>query len=84
MKRNKNSEYSYAVNTIREVNGNEITCNVLKYRVCNKFGRHPILTSLSKWIETKISLTDAQMNKFNSLGDEDMRRAYLTKVLALS
>lgn len=84
MKRNKNSEYSYAVNTIRKINGNEITCNVLKYRVCNEFGQHPILTSLSKWIETKISLTDAQMKKFNTLSDEDMRRAYLTKVLALS
>lgn len=77
-------EYSYAVNTIREINGNDITCNVLKYRVCNGFGRHPILTSLSKWIETKISLSNAQMTRFNSLHDEDMRRAYLTKILSLS
>lgn len=77
-------EYSYAVNTIREIDGNNVICNVLKYRVCNKFGRHPILTSLSKWIETKISLTDAQMDRFNALTDEDMRRAYLTKVLSLS
>lgn len=84
MKRTKNKDYSYAVNTIREVNGNVITCNVLKYRVCNSFGRHPILTSLSKWIETKVSLTDAQKSRFDSLDDEDMRRAYLTKVLSLS
>lgn len=82
MKKDKN--YSYAVNTIREINGNTITCNVLKYRVCNTFGRHPILTSLSKWIETNLTLTDAQMSRFKSLTDEDERRAYLTKLLALS
>lgn len=79
-----NKNYSYAVNTIREINGNTITCNVLKYRVCNDFGRHPILTSLSKWIETNLTLTDAQMTRFNALDNEDMRRAYLTKLLALS
>lgn len=77
-------EYSYAVNTIRKIDGNNIICNVLKYRVCNKFGRHPILTSLSKWIETTISLTDAQKSRFDALDDEDMRRAYLTKLLSLS
>lgn len=77
-------EYSYAVNTIREIYGNTITCNVLKYRVCNDFGRHPILTSLSKWIEKKIILSDAQMARFNTIGDENTRRAYLTKILALS
>lgn len=77
-------EYSYAVNTIREINGNTITCNVLKYRVCNDFGRHPILTSLSKWIETNITLSEAQMARFNTISDENTRRAYLTKILALS
>lgn len=76
--------YSFAVNTIRKICGNKVTCNVLKYRVCNDFGRHPILTSLSKWIEKDITLTDAQMVRFKSLHDEDCRRAYLTKVLALS
>lgn len=77
-------EYSYAVNKIRRIDGNVIVCNLLKYRVCNAFGNHPILTSLSKWKEVKITLTDAQMTRFSSFSDEDMRRAYLTKLLALS
>lgn len=77
-------DYSYAVNTIRKIEGNTITCNVLKYRVCNSFGRHPIMTSLSKWIKQKITLSNAQMVRFKAIEDEDTRRAYLTKILALS
>lgn len=77
-------EYSYAVNKIRNISGNVITCCVLKYRVCNSFGRHPILTSLSKWRKEEITLSDAQMTRFRKFNDEDMRRAYLTKLLALS
>lgn len=77
-------EYFYAVNTIRKIDGNTITCNVLKYRVCKAFGKQPILTSLSKWIEQDITLTSAQMTRFKSFDDENTRRAYLTKILVLS
>jgi hypothetical protein len=76
--------YSYAVNTIRSIEGNKVTCNVLKYRTCNSFGRHPILTSLSKWSQETLTLNDAQMNRFNNYADEDTKRAYLTKLLSLS
>lgn len=77
-------KYSYAVNAIRKIDGNVVTCNVLKYRVYNGFGSYPILTSLSKWKETPITLNEAQEKRFREIENKDERKAYLTMVLALS
>lgn len=76
--------YHYSVMNIRNINKNVVTCNVLKYRVWKDNDNHAIPTSLSKWGEKKIKLTENQMDKFLSYVNEDRRRAYLTKLLILS
>lgn len=81
---NKDNKYLFAVGAIRKINGSTVKCNLFKYKVCDEFGNYPIPTSLSKWFETDIVLTDEQMEKFNSLANEDSRRAYLTVVHSIS
>lgn len=76
--------YHYSVMKIRDIDENVITCNVLKYRIVKDHDNHAIPTSLTKWFEKEIELTETQMNKFRSLDNEDNRRAYLTKLLILS
>lgn len=76
--------YQYSVMKIRDIDGNTVTCSVLRYRAYKDENNHHILTSLSKWFKQKIELTEAQMKKFNHLYGEDERRAYLTKLLSLS
>lgn len=77
--------YHHSVMKIRNVSDdNVVTCNVLRYRVWKDHDNHAIPTSLSKWFEKKITLTDSQMKKFYSKSSEDERRAYLTKLLILS
>lgn len=77
-------KYCYSVNKIRGISGNAVTCNILKYRVGNEFGVNPIMTSLSKWEEKNIVLTENQMARFKGLGNEDDRREFLSRIYALS
>ena len=76
--------YCYSVNRIRDISGNVVKCNVLKYRAGNEFGVNPIMTSLSKWEEKTINLTENQMARFRELQSENDRREYLSRIYALS
>lgn len=79
----KMSSLKHTVVNIKKIDGNMVTCTIVKYRYTIDKNGNEVITSIIKYLEDSIELTEIQMNSFIDLSCEDQMRAFMTNIYTL-